>query len=111
MIKWGSFLTVVADNPSYTVLVVHPDCKDVELSHGSCVRQRSANETAAWMIGQRGPYTVNSLVNGSVNGYSADIHNNNLIIKNITKNDDRNETDYQCAISIAEGSVTSLKYR
>ena len=65
------------------------------------MRQRSANETATWMIGQRGSYTVNSLVNGSLNGYSADIHNNNLIIKNITKNDDRNETDYQCVISIA----------
>ena len=69
--------------------------------YGSCVCRRSANESAVWMIGQGGPYATDFLANGSVDGYSADMHDN-LIIKNITKNDDRNGTEYRCgAISRA----------
>ena len=33
-------------------------------------------------------------------GYSANIFSNNLIIKNIMMNDDRNDTWYQCVIGM-----------
>ena len=116
------FLTVVHgqynEGPTY---IVHPTGQNVELLYGNCVRERTANESAAWMIDQRGPYTVQSIANGLVDGYSADIYNYNLIIKNIAKNDDRNGTEYRCAIStetpdthpgyvlaIEKGNVTTL---
>ena len=106
-IKWFVFLTVAAqynEGPTYSVLVVHPAGQDVELSYGGCVRQRSANESAAWMIGQRGPCTVNSLANGLLDGYSANLFTYNLIIKNIMKDDDRNGIAYRCVISITISS-------
>ena len=44
-------------------------------------------------------YGINSLANGILAGrYSVDVHSNDLIIKNITMNDDRSGTWYQCVI-------------
>ena len=47
-------------------------------------------------------------------GYSADGVNNNLIIKNITMNDDRSGTWYQCVILrsgavVESGNITILR--
>ena len=77
-----------------TIVIVYPDGQDVELLCG--LRRPSGNESAAWTIDQAGPYGVNSLANGILDGYSADLLSNNLLIKNITTNDDRNNTEYQC---------------
>ena len=49
---------------------------------------------AAWIINHT-VYTVQQLHNGILTGYN--INGNNLIIENITMNDDRNDTEYSCA--------------
>ena len=53
-----------------------------------------------WIIGQSLPQGISSLANGLVIGYSANIFNNNLIIRNIMMNDSRNDTWYQCVIGM-----------
>ena len=50
-----------------------------------------------------GPFGVNSLLNGIQDGYS--VNGNNLIVENITMNDDRNNTEYRCVI-IIQGTET-----
>ena len=50
-----------------------------------------------WTINHGTPYTVMGLRNGIVAGYSA--NGNNLIVENITMNDDRNNTEYRCMIT------------
>ena len=51
-------------------------------------------QTAAWIIDNGTPYTVQQLHNGILTGYSS--NGNNLIIENIMMNDDRNNTEYSC---------------
>ena len=66
-----------------------------------------------------GPHKLDSIRNGIVTGYTANLGSNNLIIKNITMNDDRNDAEYQCVIvmpgatpntllQIKRGNVTTL---
>ena len=97
--------TVAAQNdddsePSST-MIVHPAGQDVTLSYDLHAR----NETPGWMIDLTS-HGVQSIANGLVAGYSANIFNNNLKIKNITINDDRSGTWYQSVIlrSPIEGS-------
>ena len=81
-------------------MIVHPAGQDVTLSYHLHAR----NETPGWMIDLTS-HGVLSLANGLVAGYSANIFNNNLIIKNITINDDRSGTWYQCVtLRSIEGS-------
>ena len=79
---------VVAAN----IVIAHPG-QDVELS---C--SLDTLEGTGWLIGNIGPYGVNALLNGLVDGYSADINTNSIKILNIVMNDDRNGTEYQCGI-------------
>ena len=77
------------------------------------MRQPSNGETPAWMI-DRTSSGVSYLSNGLVAGYSADRVNNDLIIKNITMNDDRSGTWYQCVILrsgavVESGNITILR--
>ena len=51
-----------------------------------------------WLVGNEGPYGASSLRNGILDGYSAHIETNNIIILNITMNDNRNGTEYRCGI-------------
>ena len=51
-----------------------------------------------WLINHLGPYGVSALHNGILKGYSANITTNNLIVKNITMNDVRNNTEYRCGL-------------
>ena len=60
-----------------------------------CTVIPSESETAAWIIDDV-LYTVEPLHNGVLTGYSS--NGNNLIIKNITMNDDRNDTKYSCGM-------------
>ena len=59
-----------------------------------CTVTPSGGQTAAWLIDDRQIYTVQLLRNGILTGYST--KGNNLIIKNIMMNDDRNNTEYIC---------------
>ena len=59
-----------------------------------CTVTPSDGQTAAWIIDNGRPYTVQQLRNGILDGYST--NGNNLIIENIMMNDDRNDTEYSC---------------
>ena len=74
-------------------MIVHPAGQDVTLLYDLHAR----NKTPGWMIGLTS-YGVDSLAHGIAAGYSADLFSNNLIIKNITINDDRSGIWYQCVI-------------
>ena len=77
-------------------MIVHPAGQDVTLSYD--LHPGNEFETPGWMIDLTS-YSIGSLANGILAGrYSADLFRNNLIIKNITINDDRSGTWYQCVI-------------
>jgi len=62
----------------------------------------SSNGTleARWEIDHMGPYEINALCNDLqvVPGYSANVDNANIIVKNIMMNDGRNGTEYRCVL-------------
>ena len=73
------------------IVIAHPG-KDVELL---CDVTPSGDQKTAWVIDiAHGPYTVQLLHNGILTGYSS--NGNNLIVQNITMNDNRNGSKYQC---------------
>ena len=95
------------------IVIVHPAGQDVELPC-SVAMPGTAQTGITWIIdfNYRG---VNALNSGRVPGYSADIHNSNLIIRNIVMNDNRNDTEYRCVIEISDvivndGNETFLLY-
>ena len=51
-----------------------------------------------------GPYRRNALRNGILAGYR--VNGNNLLVQDIVMNDDRNDSDYRCAIVPAQGMIT-----
>ena len=72
----------------------HPG-QDVELT---CSLDKTTDrQIKGWLIDHTGPYGVNSLLNGILDGYSTDF-GNSIIILNIMMNDSRNGTEYQCVI-------------
>ena len=73
-------------------VIAHPG-QDVEL-----LCSLPTLKGTGWLVGYTGPYGVSSLHNGILDGYSADIHTNSLIILNIMMKDSRNGTEYQCGI-------------
>ena len=90
--------TAAAQNQS-TIVIVPPDGQDVTVPFGLRQTVAGRDERPAWLIGTvQVPYGVNSLAGSILAGYSANVHNNNLIIKNIRMNDDRNDTEYQSVI-------------
>ena len=99
------------ENENISTLIVHAAGQDVLLSYH--LRQPSAGETPAWLIDLTS-FGVSSISSGFVAGYSADGINNHLIIKNITINDDRSGTWYQCVILrsdavVESGNITILR--
>ena len=58
------------------------------------------NEALAWQINYGILHKPSALHNGIVAGYSA--NGSNLIVENITTNDDRNSTQYRCVIIIPD---------
>ena len=52
-----------------------------------------------WLVNGEGPYGVNALLSGVLDGYSANIHTTSIIILNIMMNDSRNGTEYRCVIT------------
>ena len=98
---------VAAQNydPLRTILTVRPAGQNVELMCTLRQPSRENNETIGWIINLSVVYGVSFLSNSGVRGYSADLLSNNLIIKNITMNDNRNTTEYQCVIHISMGHL------
>ena len=62
--------------------------------------------TIGWIINHIF-YGANALSNGIMPGYSADIHNNNLIVWNIMMVDHRNDTEHQCVMAISRTTIVN----
>ena len=64
----------------------------------------SESQQVAWLVNNNGPYRVDSIRDGKLAGYAggAGPDSNNLIVENITMNDDRNGSDYRCVMVQAE---------
>ena len=82
------------------IVIVHPAGQDVELLCSVAI-PGTPQAGVTWII-NRNQYTVDSLSYGILDGYSADINSNNLIVKNIVMNDTRNSTEYRCAIIMSD---------
>ena len=89
------YVVAIAQEGPGTV-IVHPAGQDVELLCSVAIPGVD-QIGVAWIISFN-QYGVSSLANGILDGYSADINSNNLIVKNIVMNDDRNNTEYRCVI-------------
>ena len=61
------------------------------------------------MIDHRGPYAVNSIRSGIAPGYTTQLGSNNLIVENITMNDDRNDSEYRCVIATKDEDTMTLQ--
>ena len=85
------------------IVIVRPDGQDVELLC-SVAQPGTVQPGVSWIINYN-QYTVTSLSNDILDGYSADINSSNLIVKNLVMNDDRNNTGYRCSI-IMSGIIT-----
>ena len=99
------YLTVAAQEARGPGIVIAHPGEDVELLCTLGI-PLIAQYTTAWIINHIS-YGVQSLINGILDGYSADVNNNNLIVQNIVMNDVRNDTEYQCVIVIS-GTRTIL---
>ena len=84
-------------------VIVHPAGQDVELLCNVSI-PGAPQAGITWIINFN-QYGVNSLANGILDGYSADINSNNLIVKNIVMNDNRNNTEYRCVIIMSDRIV------
>ena len=82
------------------IVTAHPG-QDVELpcSLGDTAGgYRYRGSRIGWIVDNMGPYGVNSLHNGLLDGYSAHAHTTSIIILNIMMNDSRNGTEYRCGL-------------
>ena len=83
----------VAAHEGYNTIIAHPG-EYVELPC-NLVRTKYG-QTIGWLVDHTGPYRVNALLNGLLDGYSSRHRTNSIIILNIMMNDSRNGTEYQC---------------
>ena len=65
----------------------------------------TSGNRAAWVVNNI-PYRRSALRNGILTGYTTTLDSNNLIVENIMMNDDRNGSDYRCAVVPAQGMIT-----
>ena len=98
-----TYVDAVQQDPD--IVIAHPG-QDIELM---CTVTPSGSGSVAWIINGNGPYGVNSIQNGIASGYTANLGSNNLIVQNITMNDDRNVTEYQCVIAIEDEDTMFLQ--
>lgn len=84
-----NFYLTVAARQSVNTVIAHPG-QDVELS---C---NVTSGTAVWLINNDGPYSSMQLFNGQAPGHNST--GNNLIVMDITMNDSRNGSEYQCIV-------------
>ena len=96
----------VAAQENLTVVIAHPS-QDVELL---CTVTVTSGQTAAWLINMTmRPYRISAIHDGILPGYTANLSSNNLIVKNITMNDDRNGSDYRCVIVPLTGTPSLVE--
>ena len=95
------------------IVIIHPAGQDVELP--CSVAMPGTNQPGiTWEIAFN-HYGVSSLNSGRLPGYSADLHNSSLIVKNIVMNDNRNNSEYRCDIRMSgeivnDGNTTLVLY-
>ena len=70
---------------------------------------KPGNGSVAWLINNRGPYGISSIRNGILPRYTNNVPNDNLIIRSIMMDDDRNDTEYQCVIAIPGPTPNTLQ--
>ena len=61
----------------------------------------------AWLVNNMGPFGADALFNGTLTGHTANVDNRNIIVKDITTNDPRNNSEYRCVIK-SQGTSTTL---
>ena len=88
------FLLSVATQKIPRIVIARPG-QDVELL--CTVTMTSGNPTVSWMINDMTPIGLVTLRDGSMAGYSS--KGNNLIVENVTMNDGRNGSNYNCVIT------------
>ena len=77
------------------IVIAHPG-QDVVLF---CAVAEITNDLSeGWLVNNSGPYGINAIrhQHGYLPGYNATLDNGDLIIQNITMNDNRNATEYVC---------------
>ena len=84
----------VAAQEGHNIMIAYPG-ENVELSC-SLAETTGNTQNIRWLVGGEGPYGANSLFSGILTGYSANLDTTSIIIQNITMNDSRNGTEYQC---------------
>ena len=84
-------------------VTAHPG-QDVELL--CTVTEDSTALTEGWLVNNMGPYKINAIHHGILSGHNASMDGGNLMVQNITTNDNRSGSEYICVIIPAEGSVT-----
>ena len=95
---------VIAQEPKGPgTVIIHPARQDVELLCSVAILG-TPQYGVTWIINFN-HYGVSSLANGVLDGYSADIVNSNLIVKNIVMNDNRNNTEFRCVIIMSDRIV------
>ena len=98
------FVITVAAQEGPGIVIAHPG-QDVELL--CTVTVTSGTQAAAWLMNKTvGPYRISAIRNGSLAGHTANQDSNNLIVKKIMTNDDRNGSEYRCVIVPAHGAIT-----
>ena len=98
-----NFYTVAAqEGPG--IVIAHPG-QDVELL---CTVTVTGNQVVAWLVDNMGPYRITALRSGILIRHSATVDSNNLIVENITMNDDRNGSDYRCVTAVSEQSMITF---
>ena len=67
-------------------------------------RTSTTNERVAWLVNLGGPHGIDSIRNGFLedNGYTATFGSDNLIVENIMMNDVRNDSMFQCVITLQD---------
>ena len=85
------------------IVIAHPG-QDVELL--CTVTEDSTTQTEGWVVNNMGPYRINALRNGILIRHNASLDGGNLMVENITRNDNRSGSEYICVIVPAEGMIT-----
>ena len=98
------FVITVAAQEGPGTVIASPG-QDVELL--CTVTVTSDTQAAAWLMNKTvGPYRISAIRNGSLAGHTANQDSNNLIVKKIMMNDNRNGSEYRCVIVPAHGTIT-----